>query len=738
MGVGNKTAWQESVDVMMNNDNENQYKQKMSLGHSAAWEQKWRDAIRYYKAALELIPDDYDGLTHLGLAYYESGEMKNSVTCYQKAAKQREGDPISFDKLGQLHEQLGENDLTVKYSLIAGELYLKAREVHRAIENWVRVTRVSPENMQAHSRLAVVYEHLGYKPQAIREYLILASLYQHKRDQQNAIKTVQRALELSPSSKETKEALALINSGNRLPLPTIVKIAVATPAKMRVTEDRGQFDDGSIAEQNDPIKEAHQNALKTIANYLFEEEDRDNNSRDRVIPKGLQVIVEGAKNLITHPVDATKVNLHLVRMFELQTMEDNQRAADELEKAISVGLNHAAAYFELGYMRFQTNRLESSIRSLQRAVNHQDYTLGTRLMLGKIFTKMGRIDQALIEYLQALRIADNHTVDNNQIAELNQLYDPVIETICQQTKTNEKGEICDRIQELLVRPDWKNHIQKAREQINAQVDHEQLIPMIEFVTKAGGSYLVDSLGRINILARDGHLRSAMEEAFLLLEHVPGYLPLHICIGELLARQEQHEEAIAKFLTVARTYEIRNEPDRAIEVYKKVIGLEPMATTPRHQLITQLISLGRVRSAIEEIIALAEAYYHLADLEKARNVYLQGLQVASEDSALFNLQIVILHRIADIDMQSLNWRRSIQLYEQIKRLQPDDETCRYRLIDLHRRLGQERKAVDEIDIFIRYYIQNHLNEKALQFVDKLIGEYPDWEPLTARLEQLQRM
>ena len=48
----------------------------------------------------------------------------------------------------------------------------------KAIENWVRVTTLDPENIIAHSRLALAHERLGHKPQAVTEYIAVASLVQ--------------------------------------------------------------------------------------------------------------------------------------------------------------------------------------------------------------------------------------------------------------------------------------------------------------------------------------------------------------------------------------------------------------------------------------------------------------------------------------------------------------------------------------------------------------------------------
>jgi len=53
----------------------------------------------------------------------------------------------------------------------AAEIYLKQREIDKAIENWSRATVLNSEHPLAHSRLAMVHERLGHPQQAVTEYL---------------------------------------------------------------------------------------------------------------------------------------------------------------------------------------------------------------------------------------------------------------------------------------------------------------------------------------------------------------------------------------------------------------------------------------------------------------------------------------------------------------------------------------------------------------------------------------
>ena len=58
----------------------------------------------------------------------------------------------------------------------------------------------------------------------------------------------------------------------------------------------------------------------------------------------------------------------------------------------------------------------------------------------------------------------------------------------------------------------------------------QALPLAEILLQAQSSQVIDSMNTINQLARNGQLRTAMDEAFFALTGAPSYLPLHMLIG----------------------------------------------------------------------------------------------------------------------------------------------------------------------------------------------------------------
>jgi regulator of sirC expression with transglutaminase-like and TPR domain len=95
-------------------------------------------------------------------------------------------------------------------------------------------------------------------------------------------------------------------------------------------------------------------------------------------------------------------------------------------------------------------------------------------------------------------------------------------------------------------------------------------------------------------------------------------------------------------------------------------------------------------------------------------------------------------MADIDMQRLDWKQAVRVFEQIRTLRPDDEGVRRNLVDLSLRMGQQEQAVAEMEGFISYLQSNGQNEKIVNFLVDLVQDHEDQPVLQRTLAtELQR-
>lgn len=699
---------------------EDVFNKAMNEGHSAAWDQAWEKATVFYRTALEEFPENPNALNSLGLALFELHQFDDSLKVYQHAARCSPSDPLPLERIANISERLGNRKIAVQAAMQAAALFIEQKNVTKAIENWLYIIQISPENIQAHSNLAMVHAKLGHAPQAVKEYLALASLLQRAGKVDKARELIARCLILIPNSSEAREADNLLKKGQLLP-PSARPKGGTDPLQMASIQ---QLEESEPADDIlDPISEARQKSLTRLAERLFElsgNDDNDSSSERR----GMKAIMGGTGPLSLERSNSSLILMHLGQAIDAQINHKDSDADEELEKVLEAGFSDAALYFDLGMLRTQGNRLESALRYLEHSVKHPDYALGTRLLIGQTMLKMGRKNEASIQYLEALKIADSLVVEPDQADTIRQLYDPLIEAQAQQSEDADQEKICNVIDDLLNKPNWRAQVLKGRAQLPESGENSMLVPLAEILTQTKSSHVIEAMSNVHNLASAGQFRSAMEEAYYSLQYAPTYLPLHTLISELLIQEENIPDAITKLSVVAHAYAVRGDSKQSIRLIRKIIQLSPIDLSLRNRLIDQLVECGEVEEALTEYLDLADLYYHQAELGIARETFTSALRLCQQTNVSSDWNVRILKNMADIDMQHMDWRKACRIYEQIRTLRPNDMTVRKYIIELNIRLGQPDQAYAEIDDFVANLDSNGLRADAIPFLEDLLEEYPN--------------
>lgn len=321
------------------------------------------------------------------------------------------------------------------------------------------------------------------------------------------------------------------------------------------------------------------------------------------------------------------------------------------------------------------------------------------------------------------------TVPAEKADEVSQQYEPLIEAHENQTDETILRKVCENINKLLIHANWREQLYKMREQMPKQ-EGDMIAPLADVILQAQSSSVLESMNRINHLARTGSLRSAMDEAYYAMQQAPTYLPLHMLMGDLLVQEKHETDAIVKYSIVAHAYSVRGEVMQATKLLRQIIQLSPMDFSSRNRLIDQLIARGQIDDAIREYLELAAIYNRLAELDMARKTYTTALRVVQQGNASRDWNAHILQRMADIDLQRLDWKQALRVYEQIRTLTPDDETTRRQLVELNLRMAQNDKALSELESYTTHLESQNRNDTAIAFVEDMLKEHPD-QPLLKR-------
>ena len=375
------------------------------------------------------------------------------------------------------------------------------------------------------------------------------------------------------------------------------------------------------------------------------------------------------------------------RRSSSHTNEDFQQMVVEMEHALQLGFRHPAAYFLLGLLIKVINP-DKALKYLQQSVKHPEYSLPSHLLLAQVYESLEQWNRAAASYLRALGLADSQLVDPAQADELLAQYDAIIES---QASTQDKAVLqstCKAISNQLMRPNWRSMLKQARVNITSSPDGLPPSPVSDLVLEARNTKVIETMAHVRHLAEAGILRSASEEAMYALQYAPSYLPLHELIGDLLLQDNRTGEAIQKYLVISELYIVRGEANRAIRLLTRVSQIMPTDTGVRQRLIDLLTAQDRIDDALKEYASLADLYYNMADLDKARHTYLEALKIAQKSSDSRSWGMNLLLKVADIDMQRLNLRQALRIFEQIRTIQPDHASTRLHMVSLNFRLGQD--------------------------------------------------
>lgn len=694
------------------------YKKAMNQGHNAAWEQNWDEAASYYQQALDILPDDAMALTSLALAFFQQRRFDEALRLYQRAINVYPNDPGPLDKMARIYELQGRIPDAVQAYVTASNLHLNLRDADKAIAYLQQAIALQPENVNARSRLAMILDKLGRKGDAITEYLSVASLLLSAGEKAKANQIIQYLYQTQPDSAELHRALSLLRNGQPLPPPAKARRSGTGP----IPEAPGKFEKPKEPAQTpDPIGEARQSAMAELAAMLFNQADDDISVQSS--RRGLSSITRGTGALSLEQAEQTRILLHLGQAVDSQAQGQDKQAAEELERAVDVGLRQPAVYFDLGLLTWQTNP-QAALRYLQESVKHPDYALASYLIMAQIQQQAGEPGEAVMCALQSLRLADMQTVSSAEADDLSQLYEPVIESQTQSTDEKILGDIYATILEQVLRPNWREYLRLARAQMPPQPEGTPALPLAEMLLESRSSQVVEAQANIRRLAAQNKTRSAMEVAFNALEAAPTYLPLHVQMAELLIQEGRIQDAVDKFMLVATLYTLRGEAEQAIRLLTRVTQMAPIDLSVRKRLIDLLLAQGKVDATLQQYIDLANVHYRLAELDEARQTYTDALKLAQRSKNGRNWATQILPKIADIDLQRLDMKSALHSYEQLRATIPEEPEPRVLLVNLLFRMGQDAPAMTEIDSYLKFLEKSGATEKAIQFLESVTLENPD--------------
>ena len=705
--------------------NRARYEQALSRGHSYSWDQRWQEAIVQFAAAIAEFPEEPAPYAGMGMAALELGELDDALENYKLAARYSHGDVIYLRQVADVQERLGQLGEAGQTYMAIGEIHLRRSAMEQAVDNWHRAARLAPGLLGAHQRLARYYTQQGQVRPAIREYLAIARLFQARDQNEKALQTCRAALNLDPRNPDVLTAIELIQHGEQIfdekeegPARTL-DIDLFTAGK-----GLGGALEGALEELDwqsppevvaSPVQDARRMALEQLARELF----ADSTNGD-VSPSD------------DHPGKSERDAL-ISQALDHQTRGLTNEAIGAYEQALRAGVSSTAAHFNLGLLYQDKLRFEDAIREFQTSVKDQEFRLASHFALGESYRARGQIDKAVEHFVTVLKIVDLRTVQHEQADRLIELYENLADGLLTRGEPEKATEFANALVEFLSRKGWEDKVKDARARLDA-VSGDRMMILGDILT-AGSARVLESLYLSQEYARRNMIGTAIEEVYRAIANSPDYLPAHIQLAELLVQQELTDAAVAKFVAIGDTFRARGDINGAVSMYERILEVSPLDVSIRARLIDMLKRHGHIDRSLEHYLALGEGYYQLAQVDKARETYQEGLKLAPRGASEHKWRARLLRRIADIDMQRLDWKRALAAYRELRGEDPSDERTAMTLVDLFFKMGQPGYALRELDQYLKQLVAAGRGAKVIGILQDMARRHPAEGGLGQRLARL---
>jgi len=700
--------------------NEELYQKEMEVGNEAAWDQDWVLAANAYGRALQEFPDDPEAHLSLGFSLLQAERLNEALRVYKRAYQLAPGDPIPLEKSADVMQKMGRmREAAQQYANVA-DLYLKQRDMDKAISNWEKATQLTPGLVALHSKLAKAYKRIGDKKRAIYHYLMLSYNFSRSNDSARASKAAKYALQLNRNSTEALNALRSAEAGAEVRPPTPPK---ADKQQKRPTATEEALDWGGL----DDIE-------------IGTEDDRVGGEADPLGPMGAAMAASlsmlATNIMMSGGVEAGGVEA--LQAMEFQRQGLYSEAINAYTQAAN-SMTHPALNLSLGALFLLSEQPKEATRQLHDATQDESLEAGAYHALGQAYFRQDKYRSG-VEYLtQAARLAERDKAEDDLgLQEIETVYESLLDANAQRKENDETLQaVCQRLVNLLSGRDWPRRLEDNRYQMVDAMNDGGGQRILEFLAEDINEDVPESIAKIDRYIRNSNFTLAMDEAQYAVERAPYYLPIHVRMAEIMMLEGRVRQAINKYNTVAKTYRYRGENGRAASILVEVLERAPLDTDVRRNLIDLLQDEDRVEETIEQYVELAGIYRQLGNLEEARRTYAEADRIAGQSDVSTDIVVRIKHQMADIDQLRLNMRRAQRIYEEILELSPDDERARKAIVEVHLQLGNQIEGVNQLDELLRFYAKRKQVKNILKVLQGLVRSYPEDSGLRSRLAAIYR-
>jgi len=374
--------------------------------------------------------------------------------------------------------------------------------------------------------------------------------------------------------------------------------------------------------------------------------------------------------------------------------ERNADAIGLFETAIAEGVYGAPIHFFLGLLFWLGSNHGRAVAELELASNSEDLKLAVHLCLGAIYDAEGNLDKSIRQLIVALVRVENALSDQSEHDEILQQYMRLASELTNASSSDEGMAYIGGALELLTSRRWETRVQETRAAVRRGVEGNGY-GIIGAKLVSGSRVLNEAIGLSANLLKNGMPYSALEEAYRAIELAPDYLPAHTHVAEILAEEGRRRSAAEKHRTIADTYIVRGEAKDGLSAYERSLSLTPHDVELREKVLKLQLDKGDMESSLNHYQQLGRTYHLMADDVRSLEYYSRGLELADNSPVKGAWRFAFLGAIAKIGLAAGDHQAAVSALQEMRSLNPDDETTFKDLVSALLVTGQGDQAMDEV-------------------------------------------
>ncbi len=628
------------------------YNAAMKQAQAHAWEKRWKAALQEYQRAAEEFPDDLDARMGIASAYAGLNQWKKALSLYEDLHKEFRDDLVILERLAEAYVEVKDLSRAREQFLRLSNQYVVQGKIPQAVATLERLEKLLPQDGEVLARLAGLYRQGGNRSAAIEADLERVRLLFREEQLAEAMHLCEQVLREDPDNRAGRELFFRIRreiDARRQRGETIGERVAGGAVSLyqmeawvrEATERQGQGDlEGAIRLYERAVEAGLDRAdVHYSLGLLYKEVGQLEAAIGRLRAASADpeyalsshyTMGECFRDLgrLDQAAQEFERALHLV---DLQTI--GREAVDDLiqmyEAAASVyeqrnDLARAASLYTTLAGFLQSKRWRKGLTDKFRQRAHE---LTEKSMLSKLRQLGTGLLPAIEGHARGEPVAELPEISGPRESAIPSLAEGTLRPITDFLRRGGRPE-----GGLAVEP--VPAIKPLEEALSILPSRQVQVPVRELDTTDLDEPVRELVEASAVYLERGLFNAALDLCCEVIRQAPGYLPIHLRMGEVYERQERLDLALNKYQALINTYLARGEEKEAVAVYRSLLTLSPDNIAARSRLAELLSGMGRTEEAAHELIQVAHLYFRLGQTNQAVDKFREVRALAPESKEVY--------------------------------------------------------------------------------------------------------